>query len=64
MFFQANMVLQLLKNKNNMKLLIENWKRYLKEQDEGEEYNYDAEVAKEKKSLKKNISGLPQILAK
>ena len=40
-----------------MKLLLENWKKYLKEQEEEQEYDYDSEVAKEREELEKKYFG-------
>lgn len=39
-----------------MKLLLENWKKYLKEEDE-QEYDYDAEMAKEREELEQKHFG-------
>jgi len=40
-----------------MKTLLENWKRFIKEQEEVKEYDYDAEVAKEREELEQKHFG-------
>jgi hypothetical protein len=41
---------------NNMKLLFEGWRKFLKEEDE-QEYDYDAEMAKEREELEQKHFG-------